>query len=124
MSYNPSLEIMTGNILLVDDLPENLQLLSDLLISLGYSVRSVTSGKMALKTVKIKRPDLILLDIKMPDMDGYQVCQALKADEDLKDIPVIFISALDDVFDKVKAFGQVGWIIFLSLFRAKKWLCV
>jgi CheY-like chemotaxis protein len=108
MSYNPSLEIMTGNILLVDDLPENLQLLSDLLISLGYSVRSVPSGKMAIKTVKIKRPDLILLDIKMPDMDGYQVCQALKADEDLKDIPVIFISALDDVFDKVKAFWSGG----------------
>lgn len=107
MSYNPSLEI-TGNILLVDDLPENLQLLSDLLTTLGYSVRSVTSGRMALKTAKVKRPDLILLDIKMPDMDGYQVCQALKADEDLRDIPVIFISALDDVFDKVKAFWSGG----------------
>ncbi len=107
MSYNPSLEI-TGNILLVDDLPENLQLLSDLLTTLGYSVRSVTSGRMALKTAKVKRPDLILLDIKMPDMDGYQVCQAFKADEDLRDIPVIFISALDDVFDKVKAFWSGG----------------
>ncbi len=112
MSYNPSIE-MTGNILLVDDLPENLQLLSDLLLTLGYSVRSVTSGRMALKTSKVKRPDLILLDIKMPDMDGYEVCQAFKADEDLRDIPVIFISALDDVFDKVKAFwsGGVDYIV-------------
>ncbi|PZO41696.1 MAG: response regulator [Pseudanabaena frigida] len=107
MSYNPSIEL-TGNILLVDDLPENLQLLSDLLLTLGYSVRSVTNGRMALKTAKIKRPDVIILDIKMPDMDGYQVCQAFKADEELRDIPIIFISALDDVFDKVKAFWSGG----------------
>ncbi|MEA5487819.1 MULTISPECIES: response regulator [Pseudanabaena] len=107
MIYHPSLEL-TGNILLVDDLPENLQLLSDLLLTLGYTVRSVTSGRMALKTAKVKRPDLILLDIKMPEMDGYQVCQALKEDEDLRDIPVIFISSLDDVFDKVKAFWSGG----------------
>ncbi|TAF08628.1 MAG: diguanylate cyclase [Nostocales cyanobacterium] len=97
-----------GNILLVDDIPENLQLLSDLLIKIGYIVRSVTSGRMALKTVKVKRPDVILLDIKMPEMDGYQVCQSLKADEDLRSIPVIFISALDDVFDKVTAFNSGG----------------
>jgi two-component system, cell cycle response regulator len=97
-----------GNILLVDDIPENLQLLSDLLVKLGYTVRSVTSGRMALKTVKVKRPDVILLDIKMPEMDGYQVCQALKADENLRNIPVIFISALDDVFDKVTAFKSGG----------------
>ncbi len=107
MSYNPSVEL-TGNILLVDDLPENLQLLSDLLLTLGYSVRSVTNGRMALKTAKVKRPDVVILDIKMPDMDGYEVCQAFKADEDLRDIPVIFISALDDVFDKVKAFWSGG----------------
>ncbi|MEA5619364.1 response regulator [Cronbergia sp. UHCC 0137] len=101
-----------GNILLVDDIPENLQLLSNLLINLGYSVRSVTSGRMALKTVKIKRPDVILLDIQMPEMDGFQVCQAIKADENLYNIPVIFISALDDVFDKVTAFksGAIDYI--------------
>ncbi len=107
MIYNPSLQL-TGNILLVDDRPENLQLLSDLLTTLGYSVRSVTSGRMALKTAKVKHPDLILLDIKMPEMDGYQVCEAFKNDEDLRDIPVIFISSLDDVFDKVKAFWSGG----------------
>jgi two-component system, cell cycle response regulator len=97
-----------GNILLVDDIPENLQLLSDFLINLGYTVRTVTSGRMALKTVKVKRPDIILLDIKMPEMDGYQVCRTLKADEDFCNTPVIFISALDDVFDKVTAFKSGG----------------
>jgi CheY-like chemotaxis protein len=107
MIYNPSVEI-TGNILLVDDHPENLQLMSDLLLTLGHTVRSVTSGRMALKIAKAKRPDLILLDILMPEMDGYEVCQALKEDENLRDIPVIFISSLDDVFDKVKAFWSGG----------------
>lgn len=97
-----------GNILLVDDIPENLQLLNNLLVNLGYNVRSVTSGRMALKTVKVKRPDIILLDIKMPEMDGYQVCRQFKADEDLKNIPIIFLSALDDVFDKVTAFQSGG----------------
>ncbi|MDZ7994908.1 MAG: diguanylate cyclase domain-containing protein [Nostoc sp. EfeVER01] len=97
-----------GNILLVDDSPKNLHLLSDSLVKVGYTVRSVTSGRMALKTVKAKRPDIILLDIKMPEMDGYQVCKTLKADEVLRTIPVIFISALDDVFDKVMAFESGG----------------
>jgi DNA-binding response OmpR family regulator len=112
MIYNHSLQL-TGNILLVDDLPENLQLLSDLLMTLGYSVRSVTNGRMAITTAKVKLPDLILLDVKMPDMDGYQVCQLFKEDEHLRDIPIIFISASDDVFDKVKAFwsGGVDYII-------------
>jgi diguanylate cyclase (GGDEF)-like protein len=102
-----------GNILLVDDLPNNLQLLSDLLTELGYNVRSVTSGRMALKTLKVKQPDLILLDIKMPEMDGYQVCEAIKTDEALRDIPIIFVSALDDAFDKVKAF-ECGGIDYVT----------
>jgi two-component system, cell cycle response regulator len=97
-----------GNILLVDDIPENLQLLSDLLVKLGYNIRSVTSGRMALKTIKAKQPDLILLDVKMPEIDGYQVCKTIKADESLRHIPVIFISALNDVFDKVTAFESGG----------------
>ncbi len=99
-------------ILLVDDLPENLQLLSEILLQYNYIVRRVRSGRMALKTIQIKPPDLIILDIKMPEMDGYEVCQALKANPDWRDIPVIFISALDEVFDKVKAFkcGGVDYI--------------
>ncbi|MEG4319679.1 MULTISPECIES: response regulator [unclassified Microcoleus] len=102
-----------GNILIVDDLLENLQLLSDAILKLGYTVRSVTSGRMALKTVKVKRPDVILLDIKMPEMDGYEVCRTLKADADFRQIPVIFISALDDVLDKVTAF-DVGGIDYIT----------
>ena len=106
---NSDLQLETkGNILLVDDIPDNLQLLRDLLVTIGYTVRSVTSGRMALKTVKARQPDVILLDIKMPEMDGYEVCQALKADENSRHIPVIFISALDDVFDKVTAFESGG----------------
>ena len=111
MNLNSKIE-NKGNILIVDDLLENLQLLSDALLKLGYTVRSVTSGRMALKTVKVKRPDVILLDVKMPEMDGYQVCRTLKADADFSHIPVIFISALDDVFDKVTAFdsGAIDYI--------------
>ncbi|MEG3988866.1 response regulator [Microcoleus sp. S28C3] len=111
MNLNSQIE-NKGNILIVDDLLENLQLLSEALLKLGYTVRSVTSGRMALKTVKVKRPDVILLDVKMPEMDGYQVCRTLKADADFSHIPVIFISALDDVFDKVTAFnsGAIDYI--------------
>lgn len=97
-----------GSILLVDDLPENLKLLTELLSELGYTVRSAISGSRAIKTVKLKPPDIILLDIKMPEMDGYQVCQAFKSDPDLCNIPILFISALDDTFDKVKAFQSGG----------------
>ncbi|MEI6427301.1 MAG: diguanylate cyclase [Pseudanabaena sp. ELA607] len=102
-----------GNILLVDDLPENLQLLSELLIELGYKTRSVTNGKMALLTARAKQPDVIFLDVKMPDMDGYEVCTAFKADPKLKHIPIIFISALGDTFDKLKAF-QVGGVDYIT----------
>lgn len=93
------------NILLVDDLPDNLLLLNDLLVNLGYSVRSVTSGQMALRTIQVKSPDLILLDIKMPDLDGYQVCEMIKTQPQFQEIPIIFISAVCDTFDKVKAFN-------------------
>lgn len=112
MNLNSKIE-NKGNILLVDDLPENLQLLSNALLKIGYNVRSVTSGRMALKTVKVKQPDVILLDVKMPEMDGYQVCRTLKADAEFRHIPVIFISALDDVFDKVTAF-ELGAIDYIT----------
>lgn len=97
-----------ANILLVDDTPNNIRLLSAMLIDQGYDVRRVINGQMALKTAQAYPPDLILLDIKMPDMNGYEVCQHLKAAIDTKDIPVIFISALDEVLDKVKAFAVGG----------------
>lgn len=94
-------------ILVVDDLLENLRLLSNLLLTKGYDVRKAPDGAMALSNVPRFRPDLILLDIMMPDMDGYSVCQQIKANPESRDIPVIFLSALDLTFDKVKAF-EVG----------------
>ena len=97
-----------GNILIVDDTPANLRLLSKMLTEQGYNVRSVINGKMALTTTQAAPPDLILLDIRMPEMDGYEVCEQLKADEGTHDIPIIFISALDAAQDKVKAFTAGG----------------
>ncbi|MGF1478011.1 MAG: EAL domain-containing protein [Cyanophyceae cyanobacterium] len=102
-----------GNILVVDDTPANLRFLSTTLPEQGYKVRSVLSGQMALTVAKSAPPDLILLDIKMPEMDGYEVCQRLKADPQTRDIPVIFLSALSDVVDKVRAFA-VGGVDFIS----------
>jgi adenylate cyclase len=101
-----------ANILIVDDTPDNLRLLSATLMKQGYEVGKALSGEMALKSASSAPPDLILLDILMPEMNGYEVCKQLKADRQTRDIPVIFISALDDVFDKVKAFtiGGVDYI--------------
>src|SRR5919199_3703850 len=92
------------NILIVDDNPDNLRLLAKILESQGYIVRKSLTGRMALQGVQRDPPDLILLDITMPDMDGYQVCQQLKANEKTAHIPIIFISALDQVTAKVQAF--------------------
>jgi PAS domain S-box-containing protein len=100
------------NILIVDDHPESLRLLSKLLSDRGYQVRPTQDGKLALKFARSTPPDLILLDIMMPGLDGYQVCEQLKAAPETKDIPVIFISSLNEVFDKVKAFslGAIDYI--------------
>jgi diguanylate cyclase (GGDEF)-like protein/PAS domain S-box-containing protein len=95
-------------ILIADDTLDSLRLLSDTLSTHGYEVRSVTNGALALASVRIAHPDLILLDIKMPDMSGYEVCQQLKADPQTQSIPVIFISALHEPFDKVAAFKAGG----------------
>ncbi|NMG05673.1 response regulator [Brasilonema sp. UFV-L1] len=102
-----------ANILVVDDTPDNLRLLSAMLTQLGYEVRRVINGQTALKTTQAAPPDLILLDIMMPDMNGYEVCQRLKASALTRDIPVIFISALDEVLDKVKAFA-VGGVDYIT----------
>lgn len=100
------------NILLVDDSPANLRLLSQILGERGYGVRAATSGPRALASIELTPPDLILLDIRMPEMDGYQVCQQLKANPRTADIPILFISALDEIQDKMRAFsiGAVDYI--------------
>jgi serine phosphatase RsbU (regulator of sigma subunit) len=97
-----------ASILAVDDTPANLQVLTGMLKERGYKVRPVPSGKLALQAAQHDPPDLILLDINMPDMNGYQVCAQLKTDDKLKGIPVIFISALTEQLDKVKAFAMGG----------------
>ncbi len=102
-----------GNILAIDDTPANLRLLVGLLTQHGYKVRAVPNGKLALSGVFQSLPDLILLDIMMPEMDGYEVCSKLKADERTKDIPVIFISAINEILDKVKAFS-VGGVDYIT----------
>jgi len=96
------------NILAVDDTPANLQLLASLLGKYGFLIRTAISGTLALQAARLLPPDLILLDARMPKMDGYEVCKQLKADERLKDIPVIFVSAHGDIDDKVKAFQSGG----------------
>lgn len=97
-----------GNILIVDDQPNNLRLLSKILADESYKVRKVLDGRRALDAAQLDPPDLILLDIMMPDLTGYEVCHSLKAQEQTQDIPVIFLSALDAVEDKVKALETGG----------------
>jgi CheY-like chemotaxis protein len=97
-----------GNIMVVDDQPANLKLLEDLLTSLGHAVRSFPRGRLALDAAARNPPDLILLDINMPEMDGFEVCRRLKADDKLAGIPVLFLSALNETRDKVNAFRSGG----------------
>ncbi len=97
-----------GNILVVDDTVENLRLLSEVLNRQGYSVRPAPNGRLALSGVRAIPPDLILLDVKMPGMDGYEVCRQLKSDETTRAIPIIFISALSDTSAKLKGFLSGG----------------
>lgn len=112
MNDHPS-PVSRRDILIVDDTPDNLRLLSAMLASHGYQVRKAINGNLALQGAQIAPPDLILLDINMPQMNGYEVCQKLKTINNTKDIPVIFISALDDVLEKVKAF-KVGGVDYIT----------
>lgn len=102
-----------ATILVVDDLPQNLQLLVGILREQGYTVRPATDGELALNFARSNPPDLILLDVMLPRMSGYEVCQQLKADERTREIPVIFISALGDVENEVKGF-EVGGVDYIA----------
>ncbi|MGB4497832.1 MAG: HD domain-containing phosphohydrolase [Methylococcaceae bacterium] len=107
------LTLHTTDILIVDDTLPNLQLLTSILREEGYKVRPASSGALALQAIAKKLPDLILLDIKMPGFDGYEVCETLKNNPETKDIPIIFISALSDISDKIKAFN-VGGVDYIN----------
>jgi two-component system, sensor histidine kinase and response regulator len=102
-----------GNILIVDDTPANLDVLTRFLADQGHKVRPAINGEIALKAAAKSPPDVILLDIQMPGMNGFEVCQRLKADETMREIPVIFISALDALEDKVRAF-EVGGVDYIT----------
>lgn len=101
-----------GNLLVVDDTFDNLRLLSAMLSEKGYKVRKALNGQMALKTVSQVPPDVILLDINMTGINGYEVCEILKSNQKTQEIPIIFISALDDILDKVRAF-EVGGVDYI-----------
>ncbi|MBD2345417.1 GGDEF/EAL domain-containing response regulator [Anabaena subtropica] len=112
MNYK-QLDPYKKDILIIDDMADNLRVLSSILTREGYNVRKALNWQMAYTACQTLLPDLILLDIMMPEVDGYEVCQKFKAWELTADIPVIFISALDDVFDKVKAF-KVGGVDYIT----------
>lgn len=100
------LDDFSASIMIVDDTPANLKLLDDLLRSCGYQVSAFPRGKMAYKAALKTPPDLFLLDINMPEISGFELCQSIKNNPDLVDIPVIFLSALNEPLDKVHAFGM------------------
>ncbi|MCP4537552.1 MAG: hybrid sensor histidine kinase/response regulator [Chloroflexi bacterium] len=109
-----------ATILIVDDTPHVQRLLSAMLLKQGYEVQTADSGMEALEAVRTTPPNLILLDIMMPQMDGYQVCQQLKADEQTRDIPIIFVSALEEVENKVRALTIGGVDYITKPFQAKE----
>lgn len=102
-----------GTILIVDDNPNNLQVLGALLGQAGYKVRPAISGEVALRAIELALPDLILLDVRMPGIDGYETCRRLRANSRSQDIPVIFISAMQDTVDKLTGF-QVGGVDYVA----------
>lgn len=102
-----------ANILVVDDITSNLMILSEMIKRNGYIARPVTSARQAMTAIEVRRPDLILLDISMPDMDGYEFCELLKENIKTRDIPIIFISAMNQKEDKIKGF-KLGAADFIS----------
>ena len=96
------------DILIVDDSPSSLQLLAELFKGRGYTIRAALSGRLALQVVRTTPPDLVLLDVNMPDINGYEICRAMKSSDALKDIPVIFVSGLSSTIDLVKGFSVGG----------------
>jgi len=113
-------ESSKGDVLVVDDTPANLRLLTRILQEQGYQVRPVPDGSLALAAAQAKPPDLVLLDIRMPEMDGFEVCEKLKSDPGTRDVPIIFISALDAVEDKVRAFTVGGVDYITKPFQAEE----
>ena len=100
-------------VLIVDDVQENLQVLYKMLAEEGYAFSIATNGAETFEIINIKKPDLILLDVMLPDTTGYEICEKLKSDNNFKDIPIIFLTAKTDNEDKIKAF-TIGGADFIS----------
>lgn len=113
MSYEVNASEDTGDILIVDDQPDNLKILQDILENEGYKITIATSGKMALQLIERNLPELVLLDIMMPKISGFDACITLKSEERTKNIPIIFISGLADTENKVKAF-EIGGVDYIT----------
>jgi len=109
---SPPTELSGARLLIVDDTPQNLRLISDLLAEQGFELMLTRSGAQALEKIQLARPDLVLLDVRMPEMDGFEVCRRLKADPSIADVPVIFMTAVDDTEHKVEGFrlGAVDYV--------------
>jgi len=120
MIQKPTSNQKGSDILIVDDTPSNLDLLTEILKSNGYKVRPVTSGRLALQAARSVPPDLIFLDVNMPEMNGYEVCEHLMADEALAGIPVIFLSALTETEDKVRGLRGGGNDYITKPFQAEE----
>ncbi len=113
-------EARRASLLIVDDHLDNVRSLSLLLSESGYQVRKATSGEMALETIQISKPDLVLLDVRMPDMNGYEVCKRIKANPDTCGVPVLFLSASNDIEDKIQAFAVGGADYVTKPFQAEE----
>ncbi len=113
MNLKYTISQKTSNILIVDDVPNNLKILGGILKEEGYKIRPVLNGELAIQVAEKEKPDIILLDIMMPGIDGFEVCRRLKASPQLNDIPVIFISALNDSKNLVRAF-DVGGVDYIT----------
>ena len=113
MHTNQDEKTTPGDILIVDDETANLKLLKELLSREGYQVRPADRPQLAIDSALAQPPALILLDVRMPEMDGFEVCRRLKQDERTRDIPVIFVSALQDVQDRVQGF-EAGGVDFIT----------
>jgi len=109
---------MNSDIFIVDDSADNLGVLSGILRSAGYSVRMANGGRRALEAIAARPPALVLMDINMPEVDGFAVCAALKAAPGSRDTPVVFLSALDDARNKVNAFRAGGVDYMTKPFQA------
>ncbi|WP_028584228.1 ATP-binding response regulator [Desulfogranum mediterraneum] len=113
MTENSGRPHYTGDILALDDIPANLQLLTDILTRAGYKVRPTKKPHMAIEAAQARPPDLILLDVKMPEMDGFEVCRRLKEDQRTREIPIIFVTALQRIDDRIRGF-EAGGVDFIT----------